>query len=370
MSRIISFTEAIKESTEYIMKNYDNAIVMGLGVSYKNGADGTMGNLKEEYPDRILDTPVSEFALTGAGVGAAITGLRPIIHHGRIEFALFAIDQIITQAAKWNYMFGGGNPVPIVFRLAIGRQWGNGPQHTQALYSLFGNVPGLKVVIPSTPKMAKGLMNSAIKDNNPVIFLEPRWLYGIKGEVSENYYECDLDKSRYVRKGKDITIVTYGDGVIDSIKALDILKEYNITADLIDLVSINPIDYNLINESLRKTGILLCVDTTNSSFSIGSEIIAKVTINSFESLTKPPYALSSPDTPCPTSTSLTEDFYPTKISIVNKVLEIFNKGEYKKDMSFEEYHLSPKDIIEEYQKISEDSINKLIEGKIEFHNEK
>lgn len=370
MSRIISFTEAIRESTEQIMKKYDNTIVMGLGVSYKNGADGTMGNLKEVYPNRILDTPVSEFCLTGAGVGSAITGLRPIIHHSRVEFALFAIDQIVTQAAKWNYMFGGGNPVPIVFRLAVGRQWGNGPQHTQALYSLFGNVPGLKVVIPSTPKMAKGLLNAAVKDNNPVIYLEPRWLYGLKGNVEEEYYECDLSKSRYVRRGNDITIVTYGDGIVDSIKALNILKDYDISADLIDLVSINPIDYDLIFESLSKTGTLLCIDTTNSAFNVGSEIISKVSLNAFDSLKRNPFALSAPDTPCPTSTSLTEDFYPTKVSIVNKVLSIFNKGEYIEEMTFEELHLSPKVIVEEYQKISENSINSLIEGKIEFHNEK
>ena len=347
MSRIIQFTEAIREATEQSLSKYDNVIVMGLGVSYKNGADGTMGTLKETYPDRVLDTPVSEFAVTGAGVGAAITGLRPIIHHSRVEFALFALDQIVTQAAKWNYMFGGGNPVPIVFRLAVGRQWGNGPQHTQAMYSLFGSVPGLKVVIPSSPKMAKGLLNAAVKDNNPVVYLEPRWLYGVKGDVPEEYYECDLSKSRYVRRGKDLTVVTYGDGVVDTIQAMEILSRYGVEIDIIDIVSINPIDYELIFESVKKTGKLLCVDTTNSAFSVGSEIIAKVTTNIFDSLKMAPQAISAPDTPCPTSPILVEDFYPTKITIANKILSILNFEPCEDTMTFEEYNLSPKITIED-----------------------
>jgi pyruvate/2-oxoglutarate/acetoin dehydrogenase E1 component len=342
MSRILSYTEAIREATEIAMKNDPTVIIMGLGVTYKNGADGTMGNLKEEYPDRVFDTPVSEACVTGAGVGAAITGLKPIIHHGRIEFGLFAIDQIITQAAKWNYMFGGNNNVPIVFRLAIGRQWGNGPQHTQALYSLFGNVPGLKVVIPSTPSMAKGLMLSAIKDKNPVIFLEPRWLYGVKEIVSEEYYETPLDKGRIVSEGSDITIVSYGDGIVDTIRANEILKQYKISAEIIDLVSINPIDYDIVIKSVKKTKSLLCVDTTNNAFSVGSEIIAKVCEKAFDFLYQKPVNLTAPNTPCPTSTVLSELYYPTRVDIVNKVLKMFYKLPYNEVLTFDELHLSPK----------------------------
>ena len=226
--------------------------MIGLGVSYKNGADGTMGNLKELFPNRVFDTPVSEATTTGAAIGSALTGMRPIIHHGRVEFALFAADQIITQASKWNYMFGGDYKVPIVFRIAIGRQWGNGPQHTQALYSLFGNVIGLKVVIPSSPKMAKGLLISAMLDDNPVIFLEPRWLYQIKEDVDESYFSIPLNESRIVKFGTDITIVSYGDGLIDSLKASVLLEEFGISAEVIDLVSINPIDYNQILQSVKK----------------------------------------------------------------------------------------------------------------------
>ena len=342
MPKLMSYTEAIREATEQSMARDPMVIVMGLGVSYKNGADGTMGTLKEQYPNRVFDTPVSEFCNTGAGVGAAITGMKPIIHHARVEFGLFAADQIITQASKWNYMFGGGNKVPIVFRLAVGRQWGNGPQHTQALYSLFGNVPGLKVVIPSSPYMAKGLLNSAIQDSNPVVYMEPRWLYGLKEEIPEDYYELPLDTARCVREGSDLTIVAYGDGVVDSIKAHDMLKQRGISVEIIDLVSINPIDYATVYASVRKTGRLLCFDTTNNAFNIGSEIIAKVCANAFDALKMAPQNLSTPNTPCPTSTALTEIYYPTRVDLANKVLSMLGMEKHEEKMSFEELHILPK----------------------------
>lgn len=338
----MTYTEAIREATEQSLAIDDKVIVMGLGVSYKNGADGTMGNLKEQYPDRVFDTPVSEFCNTGVGVGSAITGLKPIIHHARVEFGLFAADQIITQASKWNYMFGGNNKVPIVFRLAVGRQWGNGPQHTQALYSLFGSVPGLKVVIPSSPYMAKGLLNAAVQDNNPVVYLEPRWLYGLKEKIPSEYYCVPLNKGRIVREGSDITIVTYGDGVVDSIKAHGYLSYRGISAEIIDLVSINPIDYDLVYMSVKKTNALLCVDTTNKSFNIGSEVIAKVSMNCHGDLKMAPRNLSTPDTPCPTSTSLTEIYYPTKVDIVNEVLNMLGKPKHEETLSFDELHILPK----------------------------
>jgi len=342
MHRIISFTDAIREATEQSMQRDPSVIVMGLGVSYKNGADGTMGTLKERYPERVFDTPVSEFCNTGVGVGAAITGLRPIIHHARVEFGLFGIDQIVTQAAKWNYMFGGENPVPIVFRLAVGRQWGNGPQHTQALYALFGNVSGLKVVIPSSPHMAKGLLNSAVRDNNPVVFLEPRWLYGLKENVSEDDYFVPLNKSRYVTRGSDLTLVTYGDGIVDALASHSKLLETGVSIEIIDLVSINPIDYELVFESVSKTGKLMCLDTTNNAFNVGGEVIAKVCSKLLHKLSFPPVQLSAPDAPCPTATSLTEFYYPTKADITKKVLSILGKPLINEVLSFGDLHLSPK----------------------------
>ena len=220
MGEICTFTEAIRQATEYSLKSDSNVVVMGLGVSYKNGADGTMGTFKQDYTNQVFDTPVSEFCNTGVGVGAAITGLRPIIHHARVEFGLFGVDQIVTQAAKWNYMFGGDNPVPVVFRLAVGRQWGNGPQHTQSLYALFGSVPGLHVVVPSTPYMAKGLLRAAVKCNNPVVYMEPRWLYGVKQDIPKEDYEVSLTQSRYYTRGDSVTIVTYRNYIFGIYKSI------------------------------------------------------------------------------------------------------------------------------------------------------
>lgn len=338
--RILKYTEAIKEATDQLMEADERVFVVGLGVSYKNGADGTTGGLKEKYPERILDVPVSEASVTGMSVGAAINGLRPIVHHGRVEFAFFAADQIFTQAAKWNYMFGGTKGVPIVIRIAVGRQWGNGPQHTQSPYALFGTTMGLKVVIPSTPRMAKGLLVAAVKDNNPVIFLEPRWLYSTKQEVPEGIYEEALDKAKVAREGKNVTVVAYGDGYVAAHEALELLGS-DVSVELIDLVSINPIDYETIFNSVKKTGRLLTVDTTHEAFNIGSEIIAKVAQNPSVTLKERPVSLACPNVPCPTSTALTELFYPTKVDIANALLTMFGKPLLDTKLTFAELHLPP-----------------------------
>ena len=338
--RIIKYTEAIREATDQIMEIDPSVFVIGLGVAYKNGADGTTSGLKLKYENRVFDVPVSEASFTGMSVGAAINGLKPIVHHGRVEFAYFAADQIFTQAAKWNYMFGGDNGVPIVLRIAVGRQWGNGPQHTQSPYALFGGAMGLKVVIPSTPKMAKGLLISAVKDKNPVVFLESRWLYNTKQEVPTEIYEESLDKAKIFKEGKDITVVAYGDGFVASLEALDFLSN-DVSVELIDLVSINPIDYETVFNSVKKTGRLMCVDTTHGTFNVGSEIISKVAQNSSIELKDRPISISCPNVPCPTSTALTEFYYPTKVDIANLILKQFNKSTVDKKLSFEELHLAP-----------------------------
>jgi pyruvate/2-oxoglutarate/acetoin dehydrogenase E1 component len=342
-SRSLKFTEAILDATHFILDTIPNSLVMGLGVNYKNGADGTMGDLKDIFPDRVLDTPISEATTTGAAVGAAMNGMRPILHHGRVEFALFAADQIFTQAAKWNYMFGGNYPVPVVFRIAIGRQWGNGPQHTQALYGLFGSVPGLKVVIPSSPFMAKGLLISSVNDPNPVVFLEPRWLYQLRGQVPVDAYDVDLSKSRVTRSGHEVTIVTYGDGVHVAMQSASALATFGIEAEVIDLVSINPIDYSSVFDSVKKTGRVVTLDTTNGAFSVGSQIIAEVTRVLFEDLKVAPIAISSPDVPVPTALSLSELYYPTRSKVTDELLRMFGLAPIGETLEFAELHLPPSD---------------------------
>jgi pyruvate/2-oxoglutarate/acetoin dehydrogenase E1 component len=337
--RILSYTEALREATDQALASDRSVFVVGLGVSYPNGADGSTAGLKSRYPERVLDVPVSEDAVTGMAVGAAIHGMRPIVHHGRVEFALFAADHIFTQAAKWNYMFGGGNPVPIVFRVNVGRQWGNGPQHTQALYGLFGSVVGLKVVIPASPYMAKGLLTAAIQDNNPVVLLEPRWLFQTSEAVPEEPYALPLDKARVISEGNDVTVVAYGDGLLAAREALQLVGDINI--ELIDLVSINPIDEVTILRSLVKTRRLITVDTTNSSFSVGSEVLARALRASVD-FRSTPASLSCPDVPCPTSTALTERYYPTRVEIANAVRKQVGLPAIADTLSFEELHLPPR----------------------------
>ncbi len=340
MPRILKYTEAIREATDQMMENDRDVFVIGLGVAYHNGADGTTAGLKAKYPERILDVPVSEDSFTGMAIGAAINGLKPIVHHGRVEFSLFAADQIFTQAARWNYMFGGNNPVPIVLRINVGRQWGNGPQHTQAPYALFGNVLGLKVVIPSTPRMAKGLLVSALRDKNPVVILEPRWLFQLKQDVPAEVYSEPLDKAKVVKEGRDITVVAYGDGLISALEAISLIGD-KVSVELLDIVSINPIDYKTIIASVNKTGRLLCVDTANGAFSVGSEVISKVVQQHSLRLVDAPAAISTPNVPCPTSTALTEFYYPTKVDIANAMLRIMHKPIITQALTFEELHLAP-----------------------------
>lgn len=342
MPRYLKFTDAIHEATELLLDNIPEVYVMGLGVDYKNGADGTMGELAVKYPTRVLDTPISEATTTGAAIGSAISGMRPIIHHGRVEFALFAADQIFTQAAKWNYMFGGGNPVPVVFRIAIGRQWGNGPQHTQTLYGLFGGSPGLKVVIPSSPRMAKGLLIAAVKDNNPVVFLEPRWLYQLTGPVEESEFSLSLDSCRIVRIGKDVTVATFGDGVMAAMQVAEELETFGVSLEVIDLVSINPIDHQTIRDSVSKTGRLITFESASAAFSVGTQVVSDISINCFDNLLRPPVSIAAPNVPVPTATSLTAEYYPNRVTLRNEIGKMFNLPKSNVVLTFEDLHHAPK----------------------------
>jgi len=342
-SKVVTFNEALRDATAIYMEKDPNVFVIGLGVNYKNA--GSTAGLVERFPDRILDSPNAEASTTGACVGAAINGLRPIIVHGRVEFALFGADAIFTQGAKWNYSFGGDNPVPIVFRITVGRQWGNCPQHSQALYSLFGNTTGLKTVIPSTPYMAKGLLASAIRDNNPVVLLESLFLGGLKQEVPDELYFVELDKAKTYCEGSDITVVAYGDGLIETIQSLELLKDKNVSVELIDLVSLNPIDYDAISRSVEKTGRLLTIDTTNNAFCVGSEIISKVCERNFASLKMPPHSIAAPNVPVPTTHALSKFYYPNKGTIANKILSMLDKQTIDIELSFEELNFGPKILV-------------------------
>lgn len=352
MSRLITYVEAIREAQDQCMDCNKKVFIMGLGATYANGCDGTTAGLADKYPGRVFDTPCSENATTGFCVGAAVAGMRPVIYHGRTEFALFAYDQIVTQAAKWNYMFGGKSPVPVVIRIAVGRRWGDAPQHTQVLHSVFAHVPGLKVVIPSTPQMAKGLLITAIRDNNPVVFLEHRWLYNLKQTVWADGSGYPLSAA-HVKPGNDLTIITMADTYLEAYRALPSLKAAGINPEIIDLVSINPIDYRTIIESVRKTGRVLVVDVGTKSFGVGSEIIARICEDkeTYWMLKATPVNIAAPDCPCPMAPSLTEKYYPTASTILDHVekMEGFRKIESREEIpyDFHKIHMPPGDNLDE-----------------------
>lgn len=328
MPRDLSFAQAVLEATDQCLSEDPSVYIMGLGVTDPKGIFGTTLGLKHKYGDkRVLDMPVSENGMTGIAIGSALIGMRPILTHQRIDFMLLSFDQIINNAAKWHYMFGGQMKVPLVIRLLIGRGWGQGPQHSQSLQAMFAHVPGLKVVMPSTPHDAKGLLVAAVRDDNPVIYIEHRWLHNIFGTVPEDIYETPIGKARIVSEGKDATIVALSYMTLEAMKAAEILAQEGIYAEIIDLRSLKPIDEETVFKSVEKTGRLVVVDGTWKSFGAPSEIITLVTEKMFKSLTSAPKRITLPDLPTPTSPALAQYYYPRAITIVNAVRNSLGLGE-------------------------------------------
>ena len=322
----IQYSAAILQATDQLMEMDPQVYLMGLGVPDPKGIFGTTTGLQEKYgPDRVQDMPTSENAMTGIAIGSAILGMRPIMTHQRVDFFLLALDQLINNAAKWHYMFGGQMSVPLVIRLIIGRGWGQGPQHSQTLHSYFAHIPGLKVVMPSNPYDAKGLLVSAVKDNNPVIYLEHRWLHNVYGEVPSELYSVPLGKAKIVEKGSDITIIACSHMTLEAYKAARYLKEDGISAEIIDLRSIKPLDTETILESVRKTGHVLIADPDWKTCGFAAEITALLAEEAFDDLKAPPKRLTYPDRLSPTSWALANHYYPTAKDIAVSALEILKR---------------------------------------------
>lgn len=317
MIRQRKFFEAIREALDLCLEKDPAVYLIGLGVPDPKGIFGSTLGLQEKYGNRrVMDMPTSENGMTGVAIGSALVGMRPVMTHQRIDFALLSMEQIVNQAAKWHYMFGGKMKVPLVIRMVIGRGWGQGPQHSQSLQAWFAHVPGLKVVMPVTPYDAKGLLVSSIEDNNPVLFLEHRWLYDITGEVPEGLYRVPLGQGRLVRQGKDLTIVAASYMTIEAIRAAQMLAEDGLQAEVIDIRTLRPLDEELILESVRKTGRLIVADTGWKSFGISAEIVALTVEKAWGDLKSPPQRVALPDGPTPTSPALAQYFYPRAIQIV------------------------------------------------------
>ena len=254
MSREITFIEGIREAIDESMQQDEEVILFGLGVDDPKRIFGSTDNLIEKYGEsRVFDVPTSENAITGIGIGAAINGKKPVMVHQRLDFFLLAMDQLVNAAAKWYFMFGSKSSVPITIRLIMGRGWGQGPTHSQNLQAWFAHIPGLKVVMPATAIDAKGLMLSSIKDKNPVIFMEHRWLHNIKGNVPQTLDPIEIGKANVIRKGDDITIVAMSYMVIEAIHAAEFLQSEGISCEIIDLRTVAPIDYETVFESINKT---------------------------------------------------------------------------------------------------------------------
>ena len=251
--RIITFADAINEALSQSMQKDKNVIIMGLGVDDPGGVFGTTKDLIKKFPkDRVFDMPTSENAFTGFAIGLAISGKKPVISHQRVEFSLLSMEQIINQASKWFYMSGGKAPVPMVIRLIIGRGWGQGPQHSQSLEVLFSHIPGLKVVCPSTPFEAKGMLIESIKDKNPVIFFEHRWLHLTKGFVPKKMYSIPLNGPRLMKKGSDITIISFSYMLIECLTVCKILSDNNVKAEVMNICVLNPLSIKKIINSVKK----------------------------------------------------------------------------------------------------------------------
>ena len=325
MTREITFADAINEALRIALTQDDKALLYGLGVDDPKRIFGTTKELKEEFgQDRVFDMPTSENAMTGVGIGLSLNGYRPIMVHQRLDFFLLAMDQLVNNAAKWRYMFGGQMSIPITIRLILGRGWGQGPTHAQNLQSWFAHIPGLKVVMPASPADAKGLLLESIFDDNPVVFLEHRWLHNQLGDVPEGDVRTPLGKGRIAKKGDKLTIVAMSYMVLEALKAANILEKHGVDCEVIDIQTASPLPEKLILDSVQKTGHLITLDTSWTSVSLSNHIVSLCTTRALKSLKSAPVMIGLPNYPVPTSYFLTRNYYRNATHIIEKVKEILN----------------------------------------------
>ena len=319
--------EAIKKGLEEALQNDPNVLIMGEDIGAYGGAYAvTDGFLDKFGPERIKDTPISEATFIGTGIGAASAGLRPIIELMSISFSLVGFDQIVNMAANIRYMSGGQINVPMVLRAPTGAGVQLAATHSQSFETWLAEVPGLYCVCPSNPRDALGLLRSSIKNNNPVIFAEPALLYGVKGEVPDEYYEIPLGSADITKKGEDLTLLSYGAGIRIINEVSDILEKKGINAEIIDLRSLNPIDYATIGESIKKTNKMLALDTSRRNGGIMAEIVADVQENFNDWLDSPIIRVGAKDVPWPYNKYLESNAYPDSSEIVEDILsKMINK---------------------------------------------
>jgi len=318
--REVTYATAIREAHAELLRSDDRVFVFGQGLWSPWYAGTSLMDLNKEFGcDRVLDSPISENAVTGVAIGAAIAGMRPIVFHPRMDFMLLAFDPIVNQAANWSYMFDGKANAPVVVRSTINRGGEQGAQHSQALHAMLMHVPGLKVVMPSTPFDAKGLLISAVYDGNPVMYIDDRWLYEVKGAVPDEAYDVPIGRGVLRRSGADVTIIGISYMAHLSLLAAEQLSEKGIQAEVVDLRSLKPWDEELVTQSVCRTGRAVVADPGWRTCGAAAEIAASISELCFSELKAPIRRVTLPDLPAPASRMLEAAYYPSVETIVKAV---------------------------------------------------
>ena len=321
---LVSYREALNQAMREEMHRDDRVFLIGEEVGYYQGAFKVSKGFVEEFgPLRVLDTPITEAGFTGLAIGAAMAGLRPIVELMTFNFGILALDQIVNNAAKIRYMSGGQLSVPLVIRGPGSAAHQLAAQHSQSLEAWFCHVPGLKVIAPATPQDAKGLLKSAIRDDNPIIFIEAQLLYGSKGEVSPEEYTIPIGEAEIKRVGRDVTIASYSKMLLLSLEAAEDLAENGIEAEVLDLRTLKPLDVATLTQSVRKTGRLVIVEEGWQFAGLGAQIAETVYSNAFDSLDAPIVRVTGENVPMPYSRPLEDLAIPDKARIIKAVKQIF-----------------------------------------------
>ena len=320
--RVVSYVSAVNEALALALEHDASVFVLGQGVDDPTAMFGTTKGLQARFGPRVFDTPLSEEGMMGVSTGAAMNGMRPVFMHNRPDFVLLAFNQLVTHASKFHFMDNGQTTVPLVVWAAIGRGWGSGAQHSQAIHGMLLGVPGLKIVMPSTPYDAKGLLLSAIIDNNPVCVFEHRWLMKKDGVVPEGFYRVPIGKGVYRRRGGDVTIVGVSHAIELGAQAAAVLAAEGIDAEVIDLRTVKPIDEAIVLESLEKTGRLIVVDTAWATGGLCAEIGCLAAEKGVKHLKAPVRRIGLPDVPTPAGYTLEQFYYPDAARIAATAREL------------------------------------------------
>lgn len=322
----MSYGEAIREALDDALARFPEMLLIGEGVPDPKNIFGTTQGLREKYgSERVLDMPLAENGMTGICIGAALAGMRPVLVHQRIDFALLSVDQLVNNAAKWRYMFDGQQRVPLVIRVIIGRGWGQGPQHSQSLQAMFAQVPGLRVVMPTSAGDAYHFMLDAIADDGPVLFIEHRWLHHIIGEVDKRRPDVGLTGAAVLRQGSDITLAAFSHMSIEALKAATVLAKHGVDSEVVDMRCLTPLDVDSVVRSVAKTGRLLVADCAPEMASMGHQLLSALFQSHSQCLRQAPRLIAYPNHPVPTSHFVANHYYPGAEQIAAAVLDMLDK---------------------------------------------